>query len=93
MKILAVCGQGLGTSFMVEMNINQVLGELGVTDVEVSHSDLSSAQPGDADIFFLAKDIAEGGEQLGNVVVLDSIIDIDELRVKVKKALEEKGVL
>ena len=54
---------------------------------------MSSAQPGDADIFFLAKDIAEGGEQLGNVVVLDSIIDIDELRVKVKKALEEKGVL
>ncbi|WP_035051393.1 PTS sugar transporter subunit IIB [Carnobacterium pleistocenium] len=93
MKILAVCGQGLGTSFMVEMNINQVLDELGVKDVEVSHSDLSSAQSGDADVFFLAKDIAEGGEQLGNIVILDSIIDIDELRVKVKKSLEENGVL
>lgn len=93
MKILAVCGSGLGTSFMVEMNINQILGELGVTGVEVSHSDLSSATPGDADVFFLAKDIAEGGAHLGEVVVMESIIDMDELQTKVTQVLEEKGLL
>lgn len=93
MKFLAVCGSGLGTSFMVEMNINQILGELGVTDVEVSHSDLSSAAQGDADVFFLAKDIAEGGSHLGEVVVMDSIIDMDELRTKVKQVVEEKGLV
>jgi PTS system ascorbate-specific IIB component len=93
MKFLAVCGSGLGTSFMVEMNINQVLNELGVSGVEVSHSDLSSATPGDADVFFLAKDIAEGGEHLGEVVVLDNIIDMDELREKVKKVVEDKNLL
>lgn len=93
MKFLAVCGSGLGTSFMVEMNINQILSELGVTGVEVSHSDLSSATPGDADVFFLAKDIAEGGEHLGEVVVMENIIDMDELRTKVKQVVEEKGLL
>ena len=93
MKFLAVCGSGLGTSFMVEMKINQILGELGVTGVEVSHSDLSSATPGDADVFFLAKDIAEGGAHLGEVVVMESIIDMDELRTKVTQVLEEKGLL
>ena len=93
MKILAVCGSGLGTSFMVEMNINQILGELGVTGVEVSHSDLSSATPGDADVFFLAKDIAEGGAHLGNVVVMESIIDMDELRTKVTELMKEKGLI
>ncbi|MBP1970488.1 PTS system ascorbate-specific IIB component [Virgibacillus natechei] len=93
MKFLAVCGSGLGTSFMVEMNINQVLEELGVSGIEVSHSDLSSATPGDADVFFLAKDIAEGGEHLGEIVVLDNIIDMDELREKVKKVAEEKNLI
>ncbi|MFD1334512.1 PTS sugar transporter subunit IIB [Oceanobacillus iheyensis] len=93
MKFLAVCGSGLGTSFMVEMNINQILNELGVTGVEVSHSDLSSATPGDADVFFLAKDIAEGGAHLGEIVVMDSIIDMDELRTKVKQVVEEKGLV
>lgn len=93
MRILAVCGSGLGTSFMVEMNINQILGELGVTGVEVSHSDLSSATPSDADVFFLAKDIAEGGAHLGEVVVMESIIDMDELRTKVTQVLEKKGLV
>lgn len=91
MKILTVCGSGLGTSFMVEMNINQILGELGITDVEVNHSDLSSATPGDADVFFLAKDIAEGGAHLGEVIVLESIIDMDELREKVTQVMKDKG--
>ncbi|SDY11211.1 PTS sugar transporter subunit IIB [Salimicrobium album] len=93
MKILAVCGSGLGTSFMVEMNIEQVLKELGVTGVEVSHSDLSSATPQDADVFFLAKDIAEGGAHLGEIVVLDNIIDMEELREKVKQLAEEKNLI
>ena len=93
MKILAVCGSGLGTSFMVEMNINQVLSELGITGVEVSHSDLSSATAGDADVFFLAKDIAEGGSHLGEVIVLDNIIDMDELREKVRQMAEEKNLI
>lgn len=89
MKLLAVCGSGLGTSFMVEMNIQQILEELGVKDVEVSHSDLSSATAGDADVFFLAKDIADGGDHLGNVIVLESIIDMDELREKVTAVMKE----
>ncbi|PKR86382.1 PTS sugar transporter subunit IIB [Heyndrickxia camelliae] len=93
MKILAVCGSGLGTSFMVEMNIKQILDELGVTDVEVEHSDLSSATPGDADVFFLAKDIAEGGAGLGEVVILESIIDMDELRTKVTEVLRQKNFI
>mgnify|MGYP001232318099 CR=1 FL=1 len=93
MKILTICGSGLGTSFMVEMNIKDILSELGVTGVEVSHSDLSSATPDAADVFFLAKDIAEGGTHLGEVIVLDNIIDKDELKEKLVKLLEEKGLL
>ncbi|MEF3330538.1 PTS sugar transporter subunit IIB [Oceanobacillus oncorhynchi] len=93
MKFLTVCGSGLGTSFMVEMNINQILQELGVEGIEVAHSDLSSATPGEADVFFLAKDIADGGSHLGEVVVLESIIDMDELREKVEKVVREKGYL
>jgi len=93
MKILTVCGSGLGTSFMVEMNIQQLLSEMGVSGVEVNHSDLGSATPESADVFFLAKDIAEGGASLGNVVVLDNIIDLEELRKKLTAVLQEKNLL
>ncbi|WML46701.1 PTS sugar transporter subunit IIB [Neobacillus sp. PS3-34] len=93
MKILAVCGSGLGSSFMLEMNIQQILNELGVKGVEVEHSDLSSATPDAADIFIAAKDIAEGMGHLGEVVVIDSIIDMDGLRSKLEEVLKQKGLL
>lgn len=93
MRIAAVCGSGLGSSFMVEMNINSVLKELGVTGVEVSHYDVGSAAPELADVFFVGGDLADSVQHLGNVIVLNSIIDMDELREKVKKVMRENGKL
>jgi len=54
MKIMAICGSGLGSSFMVEMNIKKVLKKLEI-DAEVEHSDLSSATPGAADLVWLRR--------------------------------------
>ena len=93
MKIMAVCGSGLGSSFMLEMNVQQILSELGVGGIEVEHSDLSSVTPDQADLFIAAKDIAEGMGHLGEVVVIDSIIDMDGLRAKLKEVLHQKGLL
>ncbi|MBM7702389.1 PTS sugar transporter subunit IIB [Metabacillus iocasae] len=93
MKILTVCGSGLGSSFMLEMNINSILAELGVTNVEVNHSDVSSATSDMADLFIVAKDIAESVEPLGDVLVLNSIIDMDELREKLTADLTQRAIL
>ena len=65
MKFAAVCGSGLGSSFMVEMNINSVLSELGVSGVEVSHYDIGSASPDIADVSFVASDLADSATHLG----------------------------
>lgn len=40
LRIGTACGSGLGSSFMVQMNIESILKDLGVTDVEVEHYDL-----------------------------------------------------
>ncbi|OTN89348.1 hypothetical protein A5819_001840 [Enterococcus sp. 7E2_DIV0204] len=93
MKMAAVCGSGLGSSFMVEMNINSVLNELGVTGVEVAHYDMGSATPDLADVFFVGGDLADSAQHLGNVVILNSIIDMDELREKVKAVCVKEGLL
>lgn len=78
---------------MVEMNIKSVLNELGINDVEVNHYDVGSAAPELADVFFVGGDLADSVQHLGNVVVLDSIIDMDELREKVKKVAEENNLI
>ncbi len=93
MKFLAVCGAGLGSSFLVQMNIETILKELGVKDVEVEHADVAGAYEGAADVFFLAKDVAEGLQLDTKTVVLESIIDMDELREKVTATCKELGLL
>lgn len=94
MKILAVCGTGLGSSFMVEMNIKSVLKELGVEDgVEVEHSDLGGAYPGSADYFIAGCDIAMGMKHLENVIELNNLMDKTELKEKLEKVLKEKGMV
>lgn len=85
MKIMAICGSGLGSSFMVEMNIKKVLKKLNI-DAEVEHSDLSSATPGAADLFVMAQDIASSASvPPENLVVLKSIIDMNELETKLQE--------
>lgn len=93
MKLMVVCGSGLGSSFMVEMNIKAILKELNISGLEVEHCDLGSATPGSADVFIGAKDMADSMTHLGEVVSLDSIIDKDELRQKISEVLKDKGII
>lgn len=88
LRIGTACGSGLGSSFMVQMNIESILSELGVTGVEVEHYDL-----GGADIWIVGRDLEDSAGHLGDVRVLNSIIDMDELKELVTKICEEKGLI
>jgi PTS system ascorbate-specific IIB component len=72
-KILVVCGNGLGSSFIIEMNVKNVLKELGI-EAEVSHTDL-------ADLV----EVLDDGTR--NVAKLTNILDLDELRSVLEKHL------
>lgn len=88
MKILVCCGSGLGSSFMMEMNIKNVLKELGVQG-EVTHCDLSSAAGNKSDIYVGTRDIATQLEGLGGIVVsLNNMIDKKEMKDKIAAAVE-----
>ncbi|ASN04307.1 PTS sugar transporter subunit IIB [Virgibacillus necropolis] len=93
MRILAVCGSGLGSSFMIEMNIKDVLKELNVNDIEVNHADLGSSTSDMADLFVIGRDLAESASNLGELIVLDNILDKEELKSKISSNLKEKNIL
>ena len=92
MKILTVCSTGLGSSFITQLNIDKALKELGVTGVETNHSDLGSVNKGDADIIVVGRDIADAAKDLGDVVVLNSLIDMKEIKEKLAEALKRHGM-
>ena len=88
MKILAVCGHGLGSSLMLSMNVQDVLKELGRTDIEVEHADFSSVAGTDANYIVCGRDIADAMAGKGNLIVLDSIISKKELKEKIEAILK-----
>lgn len=92
-RIGTACGSGLGSSFMVQMNIESVLKDLGISDVEVEHYDLSGADPKAADIWIVGRDLEDSAGHLGDVRILNSIIDMDELKDLVTSICQEKGLM
>jgi PTS system ascorbate-specific IIB component len=84
-KILVVCGNGLGSSFIVEMNVKSILKELKL-EAEVSHTDLTTSKTEKADFYIGSVDIIENLEDgKRNVIKLKNLMDKKELR----RVLEE----
>jgi ascorbate PTS system EIIB component len=90
MRLGACCSTGVGSSFMVDMNMQDILKQLNRDDVETTHVDLAGLNQNTADHFFVGRDMYDAvanivGEE--NVTELNSIIDKDELKEKIEKYL------
>lgn len=85
-KIMVVCGNGLGTSLMMEMAVKEVIKKIGV-EAEVDHEDLSSAASTNADIWVAATDVANQLAESGktNIVSLTNIFDKASIEEQLKK--------
>ncbi len=88
MKIMALCGSGLGSSFIVELNIKSVLVDLGYNDIEVGHDSVAQSTPMMADIFVVGADLANSLPGYENVVVLNNLMDKEELKIKLNEVLK-----
>ena len=87
-KIMVVCGNGLGTSLMMEMAVKEVIKKIGV-EAEVEHEDLSSASSSKADIWVAATDVANqlADQDKSNIVSLSNIFDKDAIETQIKPFL------
>ncbi|MBI0121261.1 PTS sugar transporter subunit IIB [Lactobacillus sp. M0398] len=56
MKILAVCGFGVGSSMVLKMTLEKVVKELGV-NAEVKNTDIASAKAEQADVYFTSAEL------------------------------------
>lgn len=90
MKILAVCGMGLGSALILRMQAEKALRELGLeADLEVADIGTARAVAPSADIILTTEELAQ---QLGNVtpkvVTISNFIDLREMVTKLRAAIE-----
>lgn len=94
MKILAVCGFGVGSSMVLKMTIEKVLKKLNV-DAEVENTDISSAQGMKCDGIFTSYEFLENLEGKVSVPVypIKRYMDISEVKDSIENFLKEKNIL
>lgn len=80
-KIVCACGSGLGTSLMVEMNVNDVLKNMDRADIQVTHCTFDDVKPDAADLFVVSSDLADKLKDVPEEhrVVLSNLVDKVEL--------------
>jgi PTS system ascorbate-specific IIB component len=89
MKILSVCGMGIGTSVLLKMNAEKVLEAMGV-EAEVVATDITKAKVEgiSADIVLTTPELVELLEGMpGKIVSIEHVFDLTEIRQKLTAAL------
>lgn len=76
-KIMCCCGNGVGTSLLMQMTMQEALEILGMEHVEVVFGSLSEASEGKADLFVVSQEVAAGLAGLP-VIGLEDLMDAEK---------------
>ena len=89
MKVVAICGAGIGSSGILKVNAERVLLKLGIeaevvaTDIALVHRDAADAQV----ILTSAEFVEAIGKTFADVIVIENYFDASELTQKLQKSL------
>src|SRR2546425_6137383 len=90
MKILAVCGMGLGSGLLLRMQAEKALRQLGIVDADLEVADIGSARAmaQTADLIITSNELAEQlGKVKPRVVTISNFVDLKEMVEKLRAAL------
>lgn len=91
LKILTVCGVGMGSSLMLRMTVEEVLKRMGIS-AKVEATDVSSARSMQADVIIAQDMHAEGFVGRAPVVVgIVNFMDKDGLQEQLTEQFDAQG--
>lgn len=92
LKVLAACGNGMGSSMIIKMKIEEVLTGMGI-EHEVHHSSVGQAKSeiNNFDLVIVASQLAKefDGSGKAKIVGIQNLLSVDEIKEKVAEALKE----
>lgn len=89
MKIITVCGNGIGSSLMLAMKIQEICDEEGIK-ADVESSDVSAAVGKKCDIIVTVKELAPHFNK-ENTLIVRSYINKKKIKEDILEKLKEKS--
>ena len=91
MLINAVCGNGLGSSLILKINIDKVLKELGKS-ADVETLDIASVTSSNADLFITTSQFKKNFEDVNKeIIYVNNVTDKDMIKEELIKYFNGKG--
>lgn len=94
MKILAVCGFGVGSSMVLKNNLAKAFDNAKIKDVDIITSDLASVKGNNPDVIFTSEEL---GAELKKdksinvpIFIVKNFLDLKEIQIVVNQFLEKK---
>lgn len=84
--IMCCCGNGVGTSLLMQMTIEEALEILGIADIEVCFGTLSDISAGKADLFVVSQELL-GSFRGYPVIGLEDLLDSEQAAVQLRSFL------
>lgn len=90
LKVLAVCGMGVGTSMLIKMQVEKALKALGIqADVELADISTAKGLAISADLVVTSNELAD---RIGNIetpiLTVSNFMDVDAIKEGLQTALE-----
>lgn len=98
LKVLCVCGCGLGSSFAIEMSAKAVLKKLEIP-AQIEHTTVSEAGAFKSDMILTSKTFADiltadaSEQETQRVIILNKLTDKEEIETKIVAFLKQKNLL
>lgn len=86
-KIMCCCGNGVGTSLLMQMTVEEALETLGISGIEVLFGALADIFTGKADLFVVSEELEADYRDMP-VIGLEDLTDSDLAAEKLKQVLE-----
>ena len=99
MRVLAVCGLGIGSSIILKINVGKILDELGVKNYSLEVADIGTAKSFPFDMAVTNVELADvlrkgiRPEKHNRVVAISNFVSKEEMKTKITACLKELGAI
>lgn len=91
LKIITVCGLGVGSSLIMKMTVDSALKELGM-HANIEHWDMGTVKGRDCDLIVTTESFRKNFTDRDDVVYINNIVDVKEVKAKLEEYFQQKGI-
>lgn len=91
-KIITVCGLGVGSSLIMKMTVDGACTQLGVK-TSIEHWDMGTVKGKPCDLIVTTEEFRKNFMDQENVVYLKNMVDVKEAKTKLEEYFKLHGML